>query len=217
MLRKKIKNNNQKNSKSQFFIIGSILIVFGIIFLGITFYDNWKHTEIEQTLLIDFFEQFESQDFQLSTIETNDEKTSDNENIINSNFSYLAVLKVASINLECGFFSKDSRYNSVNYGIEVLKESSMPNVDGGNTILVSHSGNSRISYFKNLHKLNINDEVSIFYQGHEYVYKVVNNYEVVKNGTVGINRNKQNTTLTLITCVNNDKQLVIICELEKIL
>ena len=81
-------------------------------------------------------------------------------------------------------------------------------------MVAGHSGNGRISYFRNLNKLTQDDEVSIFYQGKEYKYKVVNMYDIEKTGTANIIRNKEKTTLTLITCRHNtNKQIVVICEL----
>ena len=94
----------------------------------------------------------------------------------------------------------------------------MPDKEKGNVILAGHSGNARTSYFKNLYKLENDDVVSIFYNGYEYKYKVVNHYDVEKTGKVNIVRNAEKTTLTLITCRHNtNKQIVYICELvEKI-
>ena len=71
---------------------------------------------------------------------------------------------------------------------------------------------------KNLDKLQIDDTVSIFYNGYEYKYRMINTYDVEKTGSVEITRNAQKSTLTLITCRHNtNKQIVIICELvEKI-
>ena len=91
----------------------------------------------------------------------------------------------------------------------------MPNIDKGNLILASHSGNSKISYFKNLNKLKINDDVIIYYQGNDYIYKVKNIYEIEKTGKAIILKNNEKKTLTLITCKHNtNKQIVIICELD---
>ena len=90
----------------------------------------------------------------------------------------------------------------------------MPDKEKGNVILAGHSGNGRISFFKNLYKLEINDYVSIFYNGSEYKYKVVNLYEIEKTGKANIVRNVEKSTLTLITCKQNtNKQIVYICEL----
>mgnify|MGYP003526954802 CR=1 FL=1 len=55
----------------------------------------------------------------------------------------------------------------------------------------------------------------VTYNGSKYAYKLINVYNVEKNGTVKIVRSYDKTTLTLITCTrNNDKaQTVYILEL----
>ena len=113
---------------------------------------------------------------------------------------------------------RSSYYNNVNRNILVLNESDMPDKDKGNVILAGHSGSGRTAYFKNLHKLERDDEVSIFYNGSEYKYKVVNQYDIEKTGTANIVRNAEKSTLTLITCRHNtNKQIIYICELvEKV-
>lgn len=87
----------------------------------------------------------------------------------------------------------------------------MPDVDKGNFIVAGHNGNSYISFFKNLHKMNSGDLINIYYNGYKYVYKYDNFYEVEKTGTVNIVRDKNKTAVTLITCKrNSNKQLVFI-------
>ncbi|MEI3402427.1 MAG: hypothetical protein V8R51_09135 [Clostridia bacterium] len=62
--------------------------------------------------------------------------------------------------------------------------------------------------------MQIDDTVSIFYNGYEYKYRMINTYDIEKTGTAEITRNGQKSTLTLITCRHNtNKQIVIICEL----
>ena len=94
----------------------------------------------------------------------------------------------------------------------------MPDQENGNVILAAHSGNGRTAFFRNLDKMQIDDTVSIFYNGYEYKYRMINTYDIEKTGTAEITRNGQKSTLTLITCRHNtNKQIVIICELvEKI-
>ena len=131
--------------------------------------------------------------------------------------NYIAVIKIPKIGLEKGLASKDSYWNNVNRNIQILTESDMPDVDKGNVILAGHSGNSGVSYFRKLNKLQIDDKVSISYNGKEYIYKMVNSYEIEKNGYAHILRNAEKTTLTLITCKHNtNKQLIVICELVEI-
>lgn len=134
--------------------------------------------------------------------------------IINNN--YVGYLEIQKINLKQGLVSVDDVNNDVNKNIQTIYPSNWPDVKGGNLILASHSGTSSISYFKNLYQLNVNDRVSIYYNGQKYNYKIANIYEVPKNGKVAIYRDTKSTTLTLITCTkNNDTmQTVYIAYLE---
>lgn len=130
-------------------------------------------------------------------------------------YSYIGYIRIPKINLEHGFVDKNSKYNKVNQNILVHTSSDYPDVKNGNLILASHSGSSSISYFKNLYKLGLYDDVYISYKNKEYHYKITKIYKDSKDGEVAIRRNYDKTTLTLITCTKNDKktQTVYICEL----
>ena len=86
----------------------------------------------------------------------------------------------------------------------VLKESDYPDVVNGNLIIAGHSGNYSNSYFNDLYKLSIYDTVTVHYQGKDYIYKITKIYNEKKTGTVRILRNRNKTSLTLITCTNGD-------------
>ena len=130
-------------------------------------------------------------------------------------YDYVAVLKIPKINLEKGLVAKDSKYNSINYGVEILKESDSPNVINGNVILAAHSGTANISYFRNLDKINVGDEATIIYNGKTYNYKFVKIYDVEKTGKAVIKRDSNTSTLTLVTCRHNtNKQIVLIANLQ---
>jgi len=133
--------------------------------------------------------------------------------IIEANKSnYIGRLLIDKIDLDVGFYSKDNPLNNVDYGIEVLKPSIMPNHDDHILFLASHSGDSSISYFKNLYELRNDDDVIINYQNKEYKYKVVNKYVIEKKGFMSIKRLPKNS-LILITCIKGtNNQLVIVCK-----
>ena len=134
----------------------------------------------------------------------------DNEKIID----YIGVLEIPKINLIRGIVAKNDIRNNVDYNIEILKESTMPNTYNSNLFLAAHSGNSKVSFFRYLYKLNYNDEVYVYYDNKKYIYKVSNLYEIEKNGYAEIKRNNNKKHLVLITCIDGtDKQLVIICDL----
>ena len=131
---------------------------------------------------------------------------------------YIAILNIPKIKLKKGLYNKKSHLNDVNKNIKILNESVMPNIENGNLILASHSGTSSISFFKNLDKLSINDDLIIYYEKEKYIYKLVNIYKVNKTGSIEIIRNPNRRTLSLITCdkVDKTKQVVYISELDKI-
>jgi len=119
-------------------------------------------------------------------------------------YDYIGYLEIPKINLKQGFVSPDSKYNNVDMNIQIINPSNYPNVDKGNFILASHSGSSSISYFKHLYKLVRNDLIKVNYNGYRYTYQIVNIYTTPKNGQVPIYRDKNITTITLITCTRND-------------
>ena len=207
------KEKNSKLSKSQLKMVGSLLIIVGICFLyGKPIYDYFNDRN-ESIKIEEFYEEQKQEEISIQedyTDEIKEEKT-DNE-------KYIAVIKIPKINLEKGLCSINSTCNSVSKNIEILKESNYTNIENGNFILAGHSGNSRFSYFKDVDKLSIDDEMSIFYGKNEYQYKVMNIYEINKTGKADIVRNGNKTTLTLITCKGEeDKQIVVISELIRVI
>lgn len=126
--------------------------------------------------------------------------------------NYTFVIEIPKIGLKKGFYSMDSKYNKIKYGIEIIEGSSLPNVENGNFILASHEGTSSISYFDKLRKLSIGDSIYIYYEGMKYEYQLNNYYEIEKNGTAVVHRDSSRTTITLVTCKHStkNKQLVFI-------
>ena len=217
MLKRK-ENNKNKDKKSQLLIVGSLLILLGLgVIIGKIYFDI-RSDNLEDIALVEFYEEQEEINNNISS-EKEEETNIEKEEVKSTTpLDYIAVLKIPSIVLEKGLVSKDSYYNNVNKNIKILDESDMPDEENGNVILAAHSGNGKNAFFKNLNKLEIDNIVSIFYNGYEYKYRMVNTYDVEKTGTVEILRNAQKNTLTLITCRHNtNKQIVITCELvEKI-
>lgn len=130
--------------------------------------------------------------------------------------NYIGVLEIPKINIKRGFLNIKDKGNNVNKNLQVIKGSDMPNVKNGNLIIAAHSGNSYISYFKNLHKLSNDDVAYVYFNNIKYTYKVAGKYDAEKNGKVTIHRDNKKNTLTLITCSQTDKtkQIVYILELE---
>lgn len=128
---------------------------------------------------------------------------------------YIGIIEINKINLYKGFYAKDSNLNNVKFNLYVLPESSYPDVEKGNLIIAGHSGNYNNSYFANLYKLNVDDTINIYYNNIKYIYKIYKIYDEEKTGTVRILRDREKTSLTLITCTKDDDyhQTVYIAEL----
>ncbi len=123
---------------------------------------------------------------------------------------YLGIISIPKIGLRKKLYDIGSYRNDVDRNIEILASSKMPDVMGGNFILAAHNGNTSLGYFRDLHKLKVGDEVTIDYKNKNYVYEVSKIYDVLKTGEVAIKRDKSQSTITLITCLGNDRQLVVI-------
>ena len=154
---------------------------------------------------------------------TNEEEinSSQTENIDNNEENsytyeeYLGVIEISKIGLYKGFYNKNSSLNNVKFNLYVLPESNYPDTEKGNLLIAGHSGNYNNSYFANLYQLVKEDIINIYYEESKYIYKIVNIYNENKTGRVRIFRDKEKTTLTLITCTKDDDyhQTVYIAEL----
>lgn len=113
-------------------------------------------------------------------------------------YDYVAVLEIPSIELKRGFLAKDSEYNDVKYNIELLR------YDERQIVLASHNGNNGNSYFSNLNKLNLGDDINIYYNGNIYEYIYSDSYEIKKDGHASIYCDDDKKSIVLITC-SDDK------------
>ena len=122
---------------------------------------------------------------------------------------FVALLEVPKISLRKGIYSLNDRYNSVSYGIEMLSGSSFPDKDNSTLILASHSGNSNVSYFRNLIYLAKGDIVYLYYNGDKYKYEIIDCYKKKKDGYILVKDFGNGKFMILTTCKNDelDKQL----------
>lgn len=212
------RKNQTNNRKKGLILIGSFLILSGICLVGSKYIYNYLQDKKEETLIDNFYE--DQKDITIETVvETDEEQIEVVETpVVKSTPNYVAVIKIPKINLEKGICNKGTSCNNVNRNIQILNEADYPDKENGNFILAGHSGTGKVAYFKNLYKLELDDDISVFYGGKEYKYKVKNIYDIDKTGTADIVRNTNKTTLTLITCrQGTKKQIIFICELvEKV-
>lgn len=178
--------------------------------------DNNEKVEIDTDYIVD-------EDNNSGENSDNSENNNDNQENDTNDDNWLNIpekdcvgfLEIDKIKLKVGLASKNSYYNHVNRNVEILKVSDYPDVLNGNFILASHSGTSKVSYFRNLYKLNLGDTALVYYKNYIYHYKIVDIYYVPKIGKLEVKRNPNKTVMTMITCTKNSKtqQTVYILEL----
>lgn len=203
----------KEKNKSWLVITGFFILLLGISTITYYFISNKQLDNLEDDALKTFYIEEEKINNEVEQPkEPEKEEVKEHKKI-----EYIAVLKIPKINLERGLVDSSSYLNNINYNVQILNNSAMPDQRYGNVMLAAHSGNARISYFRNLDKLDIDDEVIIIYKGKTYTYKVVNTYDIEKTGKAQIIRNKNVSTLTLVTCRHNtNRQIIVICELSAI-
>lgn len=123
----------------------------------------------------------------------------DNEEQVSST-SYYAILNIPKIKLNRGFYDKTSEFNDVNKNIYYLKESIPLGEQNSTIILAAHRGTSSVSYFNNLEKLVIGDDLYLNYHQDRYRYKIRSIYNERKDGHLNIYRDDKRDSLILITC-----------------
>ncbi len=215
--------------------IGVLLVFIGIIIISWDYllekknqvYDTMYYEIASLPSYIEDQEKYEKEKIeeQINDIKNNENKdnnSTDNNDKNNSSTTssskddYLGRLMIPKINFNRSFYKIDSVYNDVDKNIQVMKGSSLPDVDGGNLIIAGHSGNVWFSFFKNLYKLKKGNNAYVYYNDTKYTYKVVDIYNVKKNGKVTVKRDRTKRTMTLITCTKNSKTLQTVYILEQI-
>lgn len=210
----------RKKSNLIFILIGLLFIKIGITLIVYDYLSNKYSDSLDEKAIEEFYSDdkiFYENDQNL--FYENEEKVEKQKEISTKNvdkINYIATIKIPKINLERGLVEPSSYLNNIKYNIQILKNSSMPDVEKTNLILAAHSGTARISFFKNLDKLKVDDEVFINYRNNIYTYKVVRVYDVNKNGKANLIYNKNRNNLILITCrYKTNKQIIVVCELVK--
>lgn len=202
--------------------VATILVFIGLGFLSYN-YINTKREIAFNTMNLDLSNEFitgdkveeKKADEEKKVEEEKVEEVKKEENKSETYEYYIGKLEIPKIGFSRGFYDKDSSLNNAKWNIKVLKESSYPDVNNGNLIIIGHSGNYSNSYFSNLYKLTKNDLAYVYYKNIKYTYQVTNVYNENKDGNIAIKRNPNKSVLTLITCTKDDEshQTVYILEM----
>lgn len=202
------KEKPNKIKKSQLYFVGSLLILIGVVCLSFNYILTVK-AELFDEMKFKFFDEETNNAVEDTSVVDNIEETINDEQPKEKetpkvNYDYVGYLEIPAISLKRGFLSKGSKYNNIEYNVTVSEQSDYPDVPGGNLILFAHSGNAYIAFFNYLYKLKIGDKAYVTYNDKKYEYTLTKVEVQPKTGEVVIHRNFDVTTLTLITCTNND-------------
>lgn len=209
-----IEVKERRNSQVTTAVISAILLIIGGFFL------SYNYIQSKKIVAYDYMSNVFYNGEEIITIT---EEEQGNEPIVEEEEEgevtndYIGYLTIPKINLTKGFLDKRSPENHVDKNILVVNGSNYPSTERGNFIVAGHSGTGWNAFFNDLYKLSIDDIAEVSYKGKKYTYKIVNIYTQPKVGNIAIYRDYSKTTLTLITCTNNDSttQTIYIAELIK--
>lgn len=215
-----VKKHNKKTQKKRISpnmiaILGSITIMIGGFFI------SYNYIQSKKVVAFDYMANvFYSEGRQEDIIEQDGTEKKEIQPQLEGEVTndYIGYLTIPKINLKKGFVDIRSKENDVEKNILVVSGSSYPDVEKGNFIIAGHSGTGWKAFFNDLYKLTKGDKAIVNYQNKKYTYKIVNIYKQPKIGKIAIYRNYDKTTLTLVTCTNNDSktQTIYIAELESV-
>ncbi len=219
----KLNKSNKNNIKrSHILIFGSLLVFLGFLALSFNYFVAMRDQVYNdmKIAMMDISENNDTviaEDVQVAEQVNNNTKTNKTHTPSKPiDWSrYTGILEIPKIGLKRGFYNTDSKYNSIQYNVTMAQGSSLPDVKGGNLILVAHSGDAYIAYFAFLYKLKVGDYAYVTYNGVKYTYQIKNIYYAPKTGIVNIYRNENATCLTMITCTKDSdtSQTIYIAEL----
>lgn len=205
---KKVKNQIKNKRYSFIIFMGISLLFLSTTYFIYNHYQNERQDNIDNQKIEEFFEIEDIEDEVVE--EQQEEKPVVQERVIN----YIGVLEIPKINLKRGLVDKNSSDNNVNKNIYTVKETTFPDERiNSHIILAAHSGNSYVSFFNNLKKLDMKDQVYLYYKGTKYIYEISNRYEIKKTGKAEL-KLTNTSDITLITCISGtDKQVVYVATL----
>ena len=196
-----VRNKNKKLSANLVALIGAILIV-GSLFLIFYNFINKK-----RLVAYDYINEQLNTNFDVQNVSSTDEGVEEEEKEQEEDPDlehYIGYLEIPKIGFNRGFYNIESPQNTVESNIQVIKGSSMPTKKNGNLIIAGHSGTGWKAFFNDLYQLSVGDQAIVTYKNHKYTYQIEDISKQAKTGTLTIRRNRSKTTLTLITCTNND-------------
>lgn len=122
----------------------------------------------------------------------------------------IGTLIINKINLKKELYDINSKNNTIEKNVTILKGSIDPSYNNSIFFIAAHSGNGKLAFFKNLDKLQINDEIILIYKNNKYTYHVNEILEQEKSSYIDVYKNtKKQLVLTTCSPTDKNKQLII--------
>lgn len=215
-MQKQQNNIKKRISPNLTAVIGALVLMLGGFFLSYSYIQTKKIKTYDMMANYIYKEENNEATIEIQEKEEKKEETKPDPSEANNGIeTYIGYLSIPKINFNKGFFKQESKENDVEKNIFIVNGSSYPDVEKGNFIIAAHSGTGWKAFFNDLYKLEKGDNVEVTYQNKKYQYNITNIYKQQKTGKIAIYRDYSKTTLTLITCTNNDSttQTIYIAEL----
>ena len=193
-------NKREKENKKIFkvqFVISIAIIIFAICFFIYYLYSLKTSENFSKKII---------SNYNISTLYSSNKKN--NETQSSAENSIFGIIEIPKINIYYPVFSFLSEEN---LKVSPCKLYGTNLNENTNICIAGHNYNNDM-FFSNIDKLQNGDEIYIYNNnGFKYIYKVFEKYEVKENDLSPIyNYNKNEKTLTLITCNNLNNNRIII-------
>ena len=191
-------------------VIGLILILGSTLFTFKFIYDTYKDKQDTNKIIDEIFE-----DIDVSTPEVEQEENNYTEESIQKEFvltnNYLGYIEFSNGNKRLITTGTDKR--TLDKGlVGTITTSSNLDDEFGNIMLAGHN---TYNVFRTLHYLSIGDQIKIVSHQNTYNFYVIEKHTINDDDFSYFKQVKDRKILTLITCMNNGKQrLVVIAELR---
>lgn len=193
-------NKREKENKKIFkvqFVISIAIIIFAICFFIYYLYSLKTSENFSKKII---------SNYNISTLYSSNGKNNETESLVEN--SIFGIIEIPKINIYYPVFSYLSKEN---LKVSPCKLYGTNLNENTNICIAGHNYNNDM-FFSNIDKLQNGDEIYIYNNnGFKYIYKVFGKYEVKENDLSPIyNYNKNEKTLTLITCNNLNNNRIII-------
>ena len=193
-------NKREKENKKIFkvqFVISIAIIIFAICFFIYYLYSLKTSENFSKKII---------SNYNISTLYSNNKKNNNTQSSAEN--SIFGIIEIPKINIYYPVFSFLSEEN---LKVSPCKLYGTNLNENTNICIAGHNYNNDM-FFSNIDKLQNGDEIYIYNNnGFKYIYIVFEKYEVKENNLSPIyNYNKNEKTLTLITCNNLNNNRIII-------